>query len=94
LPDGTIGTAYPTTTFSATGGHPPYTWSTPQSADTSQTQLPVGLNLSSEGVLDGTPTADNAPGIYDFAITVTDSSGPPPYSPGRTVTLNYTITIH
>jgi hypothetical protein len=94
LPDGTIGADYPTTTFSATGGHPPYTWSTPQSADTSQTQLPVGLNLSSDGVLDGNPTADNEPGIYDFAITVTDSSGPPPYSPGRTVTLNYTITIH
>ena len=94
LPDGTIGVAYPTTAFSATGGHPPYTWSTPLLPGTTQTQLPVGLNLSSDGVLDGTPTADNDPGIYDFAITVTDSSGPPPYSPGRVVTLNYTITIH
>jgi len=46
-------------------------------------------------VLSGTPTSDNAPGIYDFAITVTDSSGQNnPLSPGRTVTLNYTITIH
>jgi hypothetical protein len=95
LPDGTVGVAYPITTFSATGGHPPYTWSTPVVAGTTQTQLPTGLNFSSDGVLSGTPTSDNAPGIYDFAITVTDSSGQNnPLSPGRTVTLNYTITIH
>jgi hypothetical protein len=94
LPDGTNGVAYPTTTFSATGGHPPYTWSTPLLQGTTQTQLPAGLNLSPGGVLSGTPTSDNEPGIYDFIITVTDSSGPPPNSPGRTVPLNYTITIH
>jgi hypothetical protein len=89
LPDGTNGVAYPTTTFSATGGSPPYSWSLGGT-----TQLPAGLNFSSDGVLDGTPTSDNAPGIYDFAITVTDSSGQATLSPGRTVTLNYTITIH
>jgi hypothetical protein len=94
LPDGTNGVAYQTTTFSATGGHPPYTWSTPTVGGTAQTQLPDGLVFSSDGVLSGTPTSDNSPGIYDFAITVTDSSGPPPYSTGRVVTLNYTITIH
>jgi hypothetical protein len=90
LPDGTNGVDYPTTAFSATGGHPPYSWSLGGTLP----QFPVGLELSSDGVLDGTPTADNAPGIYDFAITVTDSSGQATGSPGRVVTLNYTITIH
>jgi hypothetical protein len=99
LPDGTNGVAYPTTTFSATGGHPPYSWA----LATGTNSLPAGLTFptptddpttNAPGVFSGTPTGESDPGIYDFAITVTDSSGPPPYSPGRTVTLNYTITIH
>jgi hypothetical protein len=87
LPDGTNNVAYATTAFSATGGQPPYIWSLG-----SGTLLPLGLSFSSAGVLSGTPH-DNPPGIYDFTIQLTDSSGPPG-SPGRVVALNYTITIH
>lgn len=81
LPDGNNDVAYPTTTFSATGGTPPYTWSLGLG-----TLSPSGLNFSSAGVLSGTPSG-NPPGIYDFLIQLTDSLG-------RTVALNYTITIH
>jgi hypothetical protein len=91
LPDYTnsVGGAYPTITFSATGGTSPYTWTqlTPQDG------LPYGLSFSTNGVLSGTPSGNN-PGIYDFLITVTDSSGQATGSPGRVVPLNYTITIH
>ena len=80
LPDGNNNVAYPTTTFSATGGTPPYTWSLGLG-----TLSPSGLNFSSAGVLSGTPSG-NPPGIYDFLIQLTDSLG-------RTVALNYTITI-
>jgi hypothetical protein len=89
LPDGTNGVDYPTITFSATGGRPPYTW-TPL---TPQDGLPGDLSFSTNGVLSGTLSGNN-PGIYDFPITVTDSSGQVTGSPGRVVTLNYTITIH
>ena len=82
LPDGTNGVPYPSTTFSATGGSSPYTWSL-------QTQPPDGLSFptvtGATDVLSGTPTAD--PGTYDFTVQLTDSQG-------RTVAMNYTITIH
>ena len=87
LPDGTNDVAYPTTTFSATGGTAPYSWSL------AGTYLPYGLSLSTSGVVSGTPTG-NSPGIYDFTIQVTDSSGQPAGSAARVVALNYTITIH
>ena len=83
LPDGANNVAYPTTTFSATGGTSPYSWSL------AGTYLPYGLSFSTTGVISGTPSG-NSPGVYDFTIQVTDSSGPP----GWTVALNYTITIH
>jgi len=88
LPDGTNNVAYSTTSFSATGGVPPYSWSVGTG-----TTLPSGLALSSGGVLSGTPTG-LAPGVYDFTIQLTDSSGVPTGSPGRVVALNYSITIH
>jgi hypothetical protein len=87
LPDGANDVAYPTTTFSATGGASPYSWSL------AGTSLPYGLSLSTSGVISGTPTG-NSPGIYDFTIQVTDSSGQPAGSAARVVALNYTITIH
>jgi hypothetical protein len=43
------------------------------------------LNFSG-GVLSGT-LSGNAPGVYDFAIQVTDAQG-------LNVAMNYTITIH
>jgi len=52
-------------TFSATGGSPPYTWSFLGS-------LPLGLSLSSSGVLSGVP-ATNAQS--SFIIRVLDNAG-------------------
>jgi predicted ATP-dependent Lon-type protease len=72
--------AYPSTTFSATGGSGSYTWS----VGTGSASLPNGLSFSG-GVFSGTPSGDT--GMYDFSIQVTDSQG-------RTVTMNYTITIN
>jgi alpha-tubulin suppressor-like RCC1 family protein len=48
----------------ATGGTPPYSWST---AD-----LPPGLSASSAGEISGTPSAA---GAYDVSLTVTDDAG-------------------
>jgi hypothetical protein len=79
LPTGANGVAYPATGFTATGGPviPPFTWSLPSGG------LPPGLNLSSAGVISGTPTQS---GIFDFTLQLTDVNG-------RTVQWNYTITI-
>src|ERR1700687_2856210 len=46
-----INSAYPQTTFAASNGTAPYTWTITSGA------LPTGMNLSSAGVLSGTPTA-------------------------------------
>jgi hypothetical protein len=73
-----------TTTFSASGGAPPYSWSG---------QVPAGLTLRSSGLLLGSPSVR---GTATFSVTVTDSSGaratgtfsltvtdtPPPTPPG------------
>src|SRR5436190_3435417 len=52
-----------TTTFSATGGAAPYTWSG---------QVPAGLTLRPSGLVLGAPTLN---GTSTFAVTVTDSAG-------------------
>ena len=77
LPPALAGTAY-TQTFAASGGSAPFTWSaaTP----------PPGLSISSSGVLGGTPTT---PGVYTFAVTVTDGFASLPQS----VTANYSLTV-
>ena len=50
LPNGSVGIPY-SATVTASGGNPPYTWSTPNSV------LPVGLSLNtSSGLISGTPT--------------------------------------
>ncbi|HXS12573.1 MAG TPA: Ig domain-containing protein, partial [Acidobacteriaceae bacterium] len=54
-------------TLSATGGTPGYTWSIASGS------LPVGLTMSSAGVISGTPTAA---GDSSFKVTVTDSASP------------------
>jgi Putative Ig domain/HYDIN/CFA65/VesB-like, Ig-like domain len=52
-----------TTTFSATGGVAPYTWSG---------QVPAGLTLRPSGLLLGSPSVK---GTSTFTVTVTDSAG-------------------
>ena len=65
LAAGTIGTPYPVTTFTATGGVGPYSFVVDSGA------LPTGLTLTSGGVLSGTPTTA---GNYNFVIRAVDSS--------------------
>src|SRR5215469_9285213 len=79
LPNGSAGVAYTPLTFAATGGVTPYQW-------TFTGNMPPGMNLSTAGVLSGTPTAD---GNYSIAVTVTDSSSPP----GQTSTSEFAILI-
>src|SRR5271165_3929240 len=67
LPGGTLGTAY-STTLSATGGTPPYSWSITSGS------LPAGLGLKSSGTISGTPTVL---GDYPFTVQVADSQSPP-----------------
>lgn len=76
LPVGTVNHAY-SVTLSASGGTAPYSF-----AITSGT-LPPGLNLSSAGVLSGTPTSA---GQSTFTVTATDANG----SSGSQ---SYTLTI-
>jgi len=65
LTGGTVGTAY-SQTITASNGIGTCTYAT--TPDT----LPTGLNLSSAGVLSGTPTVA---GIYTFTVTATDTKG-------------------
>jgi hypothetical protein len=59
---GEVGVTYAPVTLSATGGLPPYTW-------TSVGSLPAGLTLSSDGVVSGTPTQS---GYFVFGVQVLD----------------------
>jgi uncharacterized protein (TIGR03118 family) len=67
-PPGTTHQAYgPFTFISPFGGNAPFTWSVTGT-------LPLGLSLSSGGVLSGTP---QTAGTFPFTVTVKDSSTPP-----------------
>ena len=70
LPNGTVCTPYPTTTFTASGGMAPYTFSL-ASNNVAYGPLPDGMTLAS-GVLSGTPTRQ---GSFKILITATDSKG-------------------
>jgi large repetitive protein len=76
LPPGTIGSAY-SSQLTAAGGTAPYSW-----VITSGT-LPAGLNLSSAGLVSGTPTVA---GSSTFVVQVSDGSA-------RTATQALTLTI-
>jgi hypothetical protein len=64
LPSGTVGKSY-SETLAGTGGATPYVW-------TESGALPGGLNLSSAGAINGTPTAA---GTFTFTVTETDVNG-------------------
>jgi hypothetical protein len=65
LPNGTVGTPYPTQNFAGSGGVGPYSFSVTGGT------LPAGLTLSSAGVLSGTPTAT---GTSNFSVVATDAN--------------------
>jgi large repetitive protein len=65
LPNGTIRTAYPATTVTATGGSGGYFFSA--------TGLPTGMGISSHGVIIGTPQS-NIGSPFTVQVWVTDSS--------------------
>lgn len=67
LPAATVGTAY-TTSMSASGGVPPYTWTA--------TGVPGGLTLTTAGVLSGTPTTA-ATNTINFTATDSASTASP-----------------
>lgn len=78
LPNGTVAAAY-SQTVTAGGGNAPYSFTV--TAGT----LPVGLTLSSGGVLSGTPTAG---GTFNFTVTSTDSSPfPGPFAGSQAYTV-------
>lgn len=66
LPPTIIGASY-SQTMEASGGTTPYTWSV-----NAGSSLPGGLNLSSTGVLSGTPSVA---GSFNFTLRVTDDLG-------------------
>jgi Putative Ig domain len=70
LPNGIVGTAYPTgTQLQATGGVAPYTWTLVNAT------LPPGLTLASNGAITGTPTQTGT--FNTFTVQVADSETTP-----------------
>jgi Putative Ig domain len=67
LPSGTVGVAY-SSQLAATGGTNSYTWAITSGA------LPTGLNLSTGGLISGTPSAN---ATFGFNVTATDANGQP-----------------
>ncbi|MFM8364320.1 MAG: putative Ig domain-containing protein [Verrucomicrobiota bacterium] len=91
LPQAKTGEAF-SHSFSATGGVAPYTWST-------NSTLPMGLALSSNGVLSGTP-ANSASGNFSLLIRAAGANGfsqtasftlGVALSPAPTITTNSTL---
>ena len=67
VPDATVDTLYQGYVFSVTGGTQPLTF------NITNGQLPLGMTLSSDGVISGTPEEI---GDFTVTVTVTDSSSP------------------
>lgn len=70
LPTAAMGVPY-STTLSAVGGTPPYTWALAEGT------LPAGLTFSSSGTITGTPTAQGySSSATNFQVELLDSSNP------------------
>ena len=82
LPQATQSAAYQTT-LATSGGVGPYTWSL-----ASGSTLPLGLTLSSSGVLSGTLDPSVAAGNYTFTVQVTDASN------GKTASTLFTLGVY
>ena len=78
LPQGIAG-GYFSYTLAATGGNPPYTWSTTSA-------LPTGITLSAGGALSGTPSQS---GDFPIVFTVKDTS-----LGGQATATSAAITLH
>ena len=76
LSTGNVGAAY-SASLTASGGNPPYAWTTTAAS------LPPGLTLSSGGILSGTPTVS---GTYQFQVELADSHSVAAFQ-------TYTVTI-
>jgi large repetitive protein len=81
LSAGTYNVAYPSTQFTFSGNPPGVTWSW---AAQSGSILPPGLNFSTAGLLNGTPTRG---GVFNFIVTATRSG----FTPS---TANYALLIN
>ena len=93
LTQGQEGYLYPGVSMQATGGTLPYSWSAPNCPDTNPCSgLPLGLTMSSFGVINGTPApgTSNNNTAYLVPVTVTDSSNPVMMA---STTLSLTIVI-
>jgi uncharacterized protein (TIGR03437 family) len=71
VPNGTQGTIY-SVPIQTVGGMGMVTFAIATSTGTAQSVVPPGLNLTSAGVLNGTP---QTPGSFSFAVTATDGGG-------------------
>jgi hypothetical protein len=80
LPAGTAGKLYAPQMLTGTGGVPPYSWSL------SAGSLPSGLNLSSTGVISGTPAVS---GTFNFTVQLRDDD-----RPAATAAKSFAITIN
>jgi hypothetical protein len=86
LPDGKVGDDYGTVTpntpvtLTASGGTPPYTWST-----TVTPALPAGMSIDAAGTISGIPTASETTVSHTF--TVQDSSANPPATKALSLTI-------
>jgi uncharacterized repeat protein (TIGR03803 family) len=90
-PNAAVGEYY-SVPLAASGGTPPYTFSFVTNAGS----VPPGLNISSDGIISGTPTqyTTAAGGYNNFFVMVTDSSNPQLSSPfGMAIQVQSTLQI-
>ncbi len=83
IPNGTVGQTYPTQTFTATGGTPPYAWSLAASGS-STADLSIA-NAGKNGSLSGTP---RTAGDFTVTVQVRDSA-----NPAATATKTYNVSF-